>query len=128
MPDENKNKLSFQNHHKQLPDPYIKYADFEALTTQVEGPELDHTKSNTLVVWCDDHTEAPDKYQGPNATEHFLGSMQKEEHKIKRVLEERRNYNTATTCHVCKKPLEGDSLCDHCHITGGIRKGSLQCL
>ena len=47
MPEEDKNKLTFQNHHKQLPAPYIIYADFEALTTKVEGPELDPTKSNT---------------------------------------------------------------------------------
>ena len=48
MPEEGKNKLAFQNHHKQLPAPYIIYADFEALTTKVEGPELDPTKSNTM--------------------------------------------------------------------------------
>ena len=40
-------KLTFQNHHKKLPAPYVIYADFEALTTKVEGPELDPTKSNT---------------------------------------------------------------------------------
>ena len=57
-------KLTFQNHHKQLPAPYVIYADFEALTTKVEGPELDPTKSNTrghnttrhavtATWWCD---------------------------------------------------------------------------
>ena len=48
MQEEGKNKLAFQNHHKQLPAPYIIYADFEALTTKVEGPELDPTKSNIV--------------------------------------------------------------------------------
>ena len=38
MPEEGKTKLTFQNHHKQLTAPYITYADFEALTTKVEGP------------------------------------------------------------------------------------------
>ena len=42
-----KNKLTFQNYYKQLPVPYIIYADFEALTTKIEGPQLDPTKSNT---------------------------------------------------------------------------------
>ena len=46
MPEEGKNELAFQNHHKQLPAPYIIYADFVALTTKVEGPELDPTNSN----------------------------------------------------------------------------------
>ena len=27
-------------------------------------------------------------------------------------------FRTAETCHVCDKPLEGDSVRDHCHITG----------
>ena len=47
MPEKGKNKLTFQNHYKQLPAPYIIYADFEALITKVEGPELDPTESNT---------------------------------------------------------------------------------
>ena len=81
---EGKNKLAFQNHHKQLPAPFIIYADFEALTTKVEGPELDPTKSNTqrtqyheacsysyVVVRCDGQTEPPVKYRGPKAAEHF---------------------------------------------------------
>ena len=35
--------------------------------------------------------------------------------------EDWRAYNTATLCHVCDKPLEGDSVRDHCHITGRFR-------
>ena len=27
-------------------------------------------------------------------------------------------FRTAETCHVCDKPLEGDSVRDHCHISG----------
>ena len=37
MPDEGKNKLMFQNYHKQMKVPFVIYADFEALTTKVEG-------------------------------------------------------------------------------------------
>ena len=66
MAEEGKNKLAFQNHHKQLPAPHIIYADFEALTTKVEGPELDPTKRTQhheacsysyIVVRCDGQTE-----------------------------------------------------------------------
>ena len=35
--------------------------------------------------------------------------------------EDWRAYNTATICHVCEKLLEGDSVRDHCHITGRFR-------
>ena len=47
MPEEGKNNLTFQNNHRQLPAPYIIYADFEALTTKLAGPELDPAMSNT---------------------------------------------------------------------------------
>ena len=99
MPEKGKNKLTFQNHHKQLPAPFIIYADFEALTTKVEGPVLDPTKSNTqraqhheacsysdIVMRCDDPTEPPVEYRGPDAAEHLLKSLQEKESKIKGVL------------------------------------------
>ena len=99
MPEEGKNKLAFQNHHKQLSAPFIIYSDFEALTTKVEGPELDPMKSNTrktqhheacsscyVVVRFDGQTEPPVGYRGPNAAEHFLKALQEEECKIKTVL------------------------------------------
>ena len=84
-----------------------------------------------IVVRCDGQTEKPVEYRGPNAAEHFLQALQEEEQKIKGVLanpkamrmtrEDWRAYNTATICHVCDKPLEGDSVRDHCHITGRFR-------
>ncbi|KAK3782744.1 hypothetical protein RRG08_037743 [Elysia crispata] len=145
MPQEG--KLTFQNHHKQLPAPYVIYADFEALTTKVEGPELDPTKSNTqrtqhheacsycyVVVRCDGKTEAPAEYRGPNAAEHFLRALQVEERGIQKVLAKPQamrmtradweSHRTARRCHVCDKPLEGDSVKDHCHINGKYRGAS----
>lgn len=38
MPEEGRNKLTFQNHHKQLPAPYIINADFDALITKNRRP------------------------------------------------------------------------------------------
>ena len=142
MPQEG--KLTFQNHHKQLPAPYVIYADFEALTTKVEGPELDPTKSNTqktqhheacsycyVVVRCDGKTEAPAEYRGPNAVEHFLRALQEEERGIQEVLAKPQDMRmtradwesqrTASRCHVCDGLLKGDSVKDHCHITGRYR-------
>ena len=142
MPQEG--KLTFQNHHKQLPAPYVIYADFEALTTKVEGPELDPTKSNTqktqhheacsycyVVVRCDGKTEAPAQYRGPNAAEHFLRALQVEESRIQKVLAKPQAmrmtradweiHRTASRCHVCDGLLKGDSVKDHCHITGKYR-------
>ena len=39
MPEEGKNTLSFQNHHKQIKMPYVIYADFEALVKKIPGCE-----------------------------------------------------------------------------------------
>ena len=144
MPEEGKNKVTFQNHHKQLPTPFIIYGNFEALTTKVEGPELDPAKSNTqrtqhheacsycyFVVRCDGQTEPQVEYRGADAAEHILKSLQEEESKIKGMLadpkamrmtrEDWLAFRTAETCHVCYKPLGGDSVRDHCHITGEYR-------
>ena len=38
MPKEGENKLTFQNHHKQLPAPYIIYADFESDRNKANAP------------------------------------------------------------------------------------------
>ena len=121
---------------------YIIYADFEALTTKVEG--LDPTKSNSrktqhheacsycyIVVRCVGGTNPPVEYRGPNAAEHFLEALREEERRIKAVLanpkamhmtrEDWRTHNSATSCHICEKPLDGDAVRDHCHITGKYR-------
>ena len=144
MPKEGENKLAFQNYHKQLLAPYIIYADFEALTAKVEGPKPDPAKSNTqrtqhhevcsysyIVLRCDGCTEPPVEYRGPNAAGHFLESLQEEEREIKALLADPKAmrmtlgnwhaFRTAEMCHVCDKPLEGDSVSDHCHITGKYR-------
>jgi len=144
MPEKGKNILTFQNHHKQLPIPFVIYADFEALTTKVEGPALDPEKSNTqktqhheacsysyIVVRYDGKTEKPVEYRGPDAVEHFLRALQEEENGLKKKIsnkcvmrmtqEDWKAYNTATSCHVCGNPLGGDSVRDHCHITGKFR-------
>ena len=144
MPKEGENKLVFLNYHKQLPAPYIIYAEFEALTAKVEGPEPDPAKSNTqrtqhhkaccysyIVVRCDGRTKLPVEYRGPNAAGHFLESLQEEERKIKSILAipmttkmtrgDWQAHRSAERCHVCDKPLEGRYVRDHCHITGKYR-------
>ena len=77
MPEESKNKLNFQKYHKQMPAPFVIYADFEALVTRFDGPELDPSKSNTrrtqnheacgsgyVIVRCDGHTKPREIQRG----------------------------------------------------------------
>ena len=71
------------------------------------------------------------EYRGPSAAEHFLKALQGEERRIKEVLadpqpmrmtrEDWKVHRHSTTCHVCEESLEGDSVRDHCHITGKYR-------
>ena len=151
MPSAGENKLTFQNHHKQFPAPFVIYADFEALTTKIEGPELDPCVGSTqntqlhetcsycyVVVRCDGETETPVEYRGLDAAEHFLNNIQVEERRIKNILanpqvmrmtpEEILNHDAvsragAGVCHICEKPFAcaADSVRDHCHITGKYR-------
>ena len=48
MPEEGKNTLSFQNHHKQMKMPYVIYADFEALVRKIPGCERGPERANNL--------------------------------------------------------------------------------
>ena len=140
MPEKGKNKLTFVNHQKQLPAPFMIYADFEALTKRIEGLQLNPVWNGTqktqhhkacsycyIVVKCDGQTKLPVEYRGPSAAEHFLQALREEEQKIKLVLanpkamvmtrEDWKAHRHATNCHVCEKSLEMDSVHDHCHIT-----------
>ena len=149
MPEAGKNdKITFQNYHRQFPAPFVIYADFEALPTKIEGPELDPSVSNTqrtqlhktcsycyVVVRCDGKTETPVEYRGPDASEHFLRAIQVEERIIRNELanpkdmlmspEDVLNHSRAGVCHICENPLAvggtKDSVRDHCHITGKYR-------
>ena len=47
MPQKGNNTLHFQNYHKQMPPPFVIYADFEAITEKVQGCQPSGTKSYT---------------------------------------------------------------------------------
>ena len=47
LPDENHNVLRFDSYHKQLKVPYVIYADFETITTKIEGPQINPEQSGT---------------------------------------------------------------------------------
>jgi hypothetical protein len=144
MPEEDQKILKFINHHKKLKAPYIINADFEALTTKIEGAELDPAKSNTqktqhhetcgfgyVDVRCDRHTEAPFVYRGSDTATRFLEHISRKATKIKRTLsnpapmemtpKDTTTHEIAQDYHMCEKPLNGDSVRDHCNITDKYR-------
>ena len=80
---------------------------------------------------CDGQTEAPVEYRGPGAAEHLLRALLEEERGIKGSLANPQNmrmtssdwesHRTARRCYMCDDLLKGDSVRDHCHITGKYR-------
>ena len=47
MPSKNNNKLRFENSHKEIPVPFVVYADFEAITEKIQNCQPDNNKSFT---------------------------------------------------------------------------------
>ena len=93
MPEKDNNTLKFMNHHKQLPVPFVIYADFEAITEKVLGCQPSNEKSYTeayqkhtdcgygyKVVCCyDDKYSKPIQiYRGENAVHKFMENMLEE--------------------------------------------------
>ena len=136
MPKKGENVLKFNNFHKQLPVPFVIYADFEAITKKVQGCEQSEEMKNEKnkrsyteayqthedcgcgykVVCCYDDKYSKDIciYRGENAVYRFMEQMLEEVKYCKDVI--KKHFN---------KPLvmtEDDEMCfkliDKCHICG----------
>ena len=132
MPEEGKNTLSIQNHHKQMKMPYMIYADFEALVKKIpsceRGPEskkksyTDKTERHEacrysyMVVRSDGEVSGSKVYRGENVVRTFLSDILQEEVKIRERLaspkpivmtaKDWEKLKNATDCHICDKSLK----------------------
>ena len=140
--------IEYQNYRKQLPAPFVIYADFEAITEKVS--EKASQKSYTeqyqkhtacgygyKVVCCyDDKFSKPIKvFRGEMAIHKFMEDMLAEvkycqkvninhfTKPLKMTYEDQESFKRAKECHICKIPyITGDKrVRDHCHITGKYR-------
>ena len=106
MPDKTNNILTFTNFHKQLPAPFVIYADFEAITEKIHGCQPNNNKSYTeayqkhtdcgygyKVVCCydDKYSKPIHIYRGPKAVYKFLETMLKEVKYCKKVMKKEFN-------------------------------------
>ena len=134
MPEEGRNNLSFQNHHKQMKMTYVIYADFEALVRKIPGCETEQTSYTEkterheacgysyMVVRRDGEVTWSKVYRGENAVGMFLSDILQEEEKIRESLaapksiemtaEDWENFKKATDCHICNKSLIKDEFFD----------------
>ena len=148
-------KVYFKNHHKQLPVPFVIYADFEALTEKIQGCQPNNEKSYTeafqkhtdcgygyKVVCCydDKYSKPVQIHRGENAVHQFMEAMLEEVKYCKKVIKKHFNkplrmtekneeaFQKAEECHICdRKYTDKDvRVRDHCHITGKYRGSAYQ--
>ncbi|GFT43648.1 uncharacterized protein NPIL_360211 [Nephila pilipes] len=137
--------LEFENFNFNIPVPYTIYADFESLIVKINSCAPDPARSYTVpiadhilcgyaytVIGPDGNFKKPPVvYRGENAVDHFLENLIKEEEEILNILknvkpmlfsdENKLDFKNATICHICEKPLLGDRVRDHDHLTGAYR-------
>ena len=155
MPDKSNNILKFNNFHKQLPVPFVIYADFEALTEKVSGCKPNTEKSFTQayqkhtdcgygykVVCCydDKYTKLIKIYRKPKAVYKFMEAMLKEigyckyvikkyfNKPLKMTADNEEQFQKEIKCHICDKEYKNNDIKvrDHCHITGVYRGSAHQ--
>ena len=154
MPKEG-DEVFFRNHHKQLPVPFVIYADFEAITEKVDSCQPSDKKSYTeayqkhtdcgygyKVVCCydDEYSKPVQVFRGENAVYKFMENMLEEVDWCKSIMEEQFNkplvmteeneidFRKATKCHICDRQYQDEDIRvrDHCHITGEFRGSAHQ--
>ena len=149
MPPRN-TKLKFQNYYKQLPVPFVVYADFECFTKPMNAcspnPEDSYTYNYQkhepsgfcfYIKGIDTNTMfKPIIYTKKKSTDNiskiFVSKLAKVTNKIyndfyrrskplKLTKQEQISFDKAESCHICKTPLLKDKVRDHCHFTGQYR-------
>ena len=154
MPEED-DEVFFRNHHKQLPVPFVIYADFEAITEKVDSCQPSDKKSYTeayqkhtdcgygyKVVCCydDEYSKPVQVFRGENAVYKFMENMLEEVDWCKSIMEEHFNkplvmteenetdFRKATKCYICDRQYQDKDIRvrDHCHITGKFRGSAHQ--
>ena len=136
MPKQGENILKFNNFHKQLPVPFVIYADFEAITKKVQGckqsEEMENEKNGRSyteayqthedcgygykVVCCydDKYSKYTRIYRGENAVYKFMEKMLEEVEYCKAVIKKHFNKPLVMT----EADKQRFKTMDRCHICG----------
>ena len=136
MPKQGENILKFNNFHKQLPVPFVIYADFEAITKKVQGCEQSEEMENEkngrsyteayqahedcgygykVVCYYDDkYSKYTRIYRGENAVYRFMEKMLEEVEYCKAVIKKHFNKPLVMT----EVDEQRFKTMDGCHICG----------
>ena len=155
MPNKDENILKFKGFYKQLPVPFVIYADFEAITEKIDSCQRNDNKSYTeayqnhrdcgygyKVVCCydDKYTKEEKIYRGEKAVYKFMEAMLKEveycinviqnefNKPLKMTTDDEEKFQKADRCHICEQKYKKQDVRvrDHCHITGKYRGSAHQ--
>ena len=141
--------LNFKNHHKQLPIPFVAYADFECFTkpmnTCCPNPKDSYNynyqkhepsgfcifikgvvdkKIKPIIYSKTEEDEDIAKIFVEKLTEATRGIYNDFYRKPKPLIltqEEQKSFDKSEYCHICNKELLEDKVRDHCHFTGQYR-------
>ena len=143
MPTDKDKWLKFKNYEKQLSSPFVIYADFECLLPKVQSCNPNPEKSSTTPVekhvpcgYCYKivssnplYSKPAVVYRGKDPVIHFLKALEKEAIDIAKIVKQiqpmklterdEQAFKSATTCHICSKPLGTDRVRDHDHMQAG---------
>ena len=127
IPEKDNNILKFTNFHKQMPVPFVIYADFQAITEKVQGcqPVIDKSYTETYqnhkdcvygykVICCYDnkYTKPALIYRGENAVYKFMEKMLEEVQWCRKMTKKHFNKPVRMT----KKDQHDFEEADKCHI------------
>ena len=147
--------VNFRNYHKQIPAPFVIYADFEAITEKIQSCQKSKDKSYTeayqlhtdcgygykLVCYYNDEFSKPVQvFRGENAAFNFMEKMLEEVEWCKTIIKTHFNkplvmseknqldFDSSKKCYICQKQYTDEDIRvrDHCHITGEYRGSAHQ--
>ena len=147
MPKQGENILKFNNFHKQLPVPFVIYADFEAITEKVQGckqsEQMENEKNKRSyteayqthedcgsaykVVFCydDKYSKPIQTYRHENAIYKFMEKMLEEVKYCKAVIKKHFNKPLVITedDEQCFRTMNGCHICGEKYTDKNVRVG-----
>ncbi|XP_065662566.1 uncharacterized protein LOC136085205 [Hydra vulgaris] len=116
--------MQFTNHNKSMRVPFVVYADFESFIKQIDTCEPNSNESYTKQY--QKHIPSSFCYYIKCFDEVFIKEAQSHLTQMIFTPENKREFNAAVKCHICREDLEKDKVRDHCHITGKYRGAARQ--
>ena len=149
MPEEG-TMLYFKNYEKQLPVPFVVYADFECFTksinTCIPNPEKSYSynyqkhepsgfcfyikgivpnKSFKPIIYTktndSDNVASIFVNKLSEVTKSIYNDFYRRPKPLRLNKEEQKSFDKAEICHICSTELKEDKVRDHCHFTGNYR-------